>query len=76
MIFLFFGVGVSLCPLDREIIERIEMPIHEATSIQLRTVLCDYWMFKAQILIGIRSRIVFLYFRIGVSHRPLDHEPH
>ena len=70
---LFFGIGASLRPLDRGPHWEIEMPLVKRPAYRFhRTVLCDYWELRVQNWTRIRSRMVFLFFGIGVSFWPLD----
>ena len=70
-IFVFGSWGVALSSRSRDSLKDRDA-IHEATSIQHRTVLCDYWEFRAQNLVGIEisdSIFVFLYWCATLSSR-------
>ena len=76
MIFLFLGVGVSLCPLDRETHWRIEMLFMKRPVYSIELYCVTIGSLELKIWLESRSRIVFLFFCIGVPHCPLDREPH
>ena len=74
-IFVFGSWGVALSSRSRDSLKDRDA-IHEAISIQHRTVLCDYWEFRAQNVVGIEISDSIFVFWIGVPHCPLDREPH